>query len=244
MTPPSKSQDDTSPNVTDKPQTLPSMDMGVDPEIILSSDVEATPRFRKRELGIIADRHWWPRSIREANVKEDLHIVSWPQDWRAYSTLFACFLMMFNSWGLVNAYGTFLSYYKDTLLTEQPDTLLNLIGTTECFVVLLFSGPVGRLLDAGYYPWLTGSGFLLLSVGMFSLSQAAAEDIVLDATRHIGNFGQVWVTQGLITGSGMGLMFVSSSQSKLTSMIFFHIVTDISQSLRLGSSRESRWRSA
>jgi hypothetical protein len=229
MTPPTRIQEGATPIIiTGNRQTSPSRDMRVNSETTLSSDVEVGPRFRPRELKIIADKHWWPRSIREASVKEDLHIVSWPKDWRAYSTLFACFLMMFNSWGLVNAYGTFLSYYKDTLLTEQPNTLLNLIGTTECFVVLLFSGPVGRLLDAGYYPWLTGSGFLLLSVGMFSLSQTATEEIGLHVTRHIGNYGRVWVTQGLITGSGMGLMFVSSSQSKLISIVVPHFVTDSS----------------
>jgi hypothetical protein len=222
MPPSSRFQENATPTITNTPQVLPSTDMRVDSETTLSSDVEAGSQLRKRELRILADKHWWPRSIREANVKEDLHIVSWPKDWRAYSTLFACFLMMFNSWGLVNAYGTFLSYYKDTLLTEKPNTLLNLIGTTECFVVLLFSGPVGRLLDAGYYPWLTGSGFLLLSVGMFSLSQTATEEIGLYATRHIGSFGLVWVTQGLVTGSGMGLMFVSSSQSELFAILFIH----------------------
>jgi len=122
---------------------------------------------------------------------------------------------MFNSWGLVNAFGTFLSYYRETLLSDTDTLLLNLVGSTESFVVLLFSFVVGRLLDAGYYRWLTGGGWIFVSLGMFTLSQTTTGVPGSDGERHVGKYGLIWLTQGLLTGLGMACLFVSSSQSKL-----------------------------
>ena len=31
---------------------------------------------------------------------------NWPTDKKAYFALFGCFLLMFNSWGIINAYGS------------------------------------------------------------------------------------------------------------------------------------------
>ncbi|KKY14706.1 putative mfs monocarboxylate [Diplodia seriata] len=77
---------------------------------------------------------------------------------------------MFNSWGLVNAYGTFSSYYKDVLLPDTDALYFNLFGATECFMVLILSGVVGRLLDAGYYRYLLGTGTFLVTLGFMMLS--------------------------------------------------------------------------
>ena len=30
----------------------------------------------------------------------------WPTTWRAYTALLGCFFLMFNSWGIINAYGS------------------------------------------------------------------------------------------------------------------------------------------
>merc|ERR1711981_274636 len=61
----------------------------------------------------------------------------WPSGWRPWFALAGCFFLMFNSWGLVNAYGTFATYYKESLMTDQTLYMFNLIGSTESFVVLL-----------------------------------------------------------------------------------------------------------
>lgn len=36
---------------------------------------------------------------------EEVDKPDWPRSWRAYACLLGCFFLMFNSWGLVNAYG-------------------------------------------------------------------------------------------------------------------------------------------
>ncbi|KAK5172814.1 uncharacterized protein LTR77_002934 [Saxophila tyrrhenica] len=132
---------------------------------------------------------------------------TWPRGWRPYACLFGGFLLMFNSWGLVNAYGTYASYYMQHLLPRQDILLLNLVGSTQSFVVLFFSAVVGRFLDAGYIRHLLIVGTIFVSVGSFGLSVVNG-----DAGWRDGRYSLIWLTQGLISGLGMACFFVSSSQ--------------------------------
>lgn len=140
-----------------------------------------------------------------ANMEEE---PAWPREWQAYRTLMGCFFLMFNSWGLVNAYGTFSSFYMESLMPDVPIYLLNLIGSTESFVVLVLSFAVGRLLDAGFSRHLLGFGTVFVSLGMFMLSLSSG-----GGTRGEGKYALIWVTQGLTQGLGMACFFVASSQS-------------------------------
>ncbi|KAF2470473.1 MFS general substrate transporter [Lindgomyces ingoldianus] len=136
---------------------------------------------------------------------------NWPRSWRAYACWLACFFLMSNSWGLVNAYGTFASYYVGHSLRANDQLELNLIGSTESFMVLFLSAPVGRLLDAGHFRVIIGAGAFLVSLGMFMLS--IAHPTTEDAP---ANYGYIWVTQGFVVGLGMACYFVSSSQVAAT----------------------------
>lgn len=139
------------------------------------------------------------------------HEPTWPTSWRAYVALFGGFLLMFNSWGLVNAYGTYSSYYMQELLPGQDILLLNLIGSTQSFVVLALSAVVGRFLDAGYIRTLLIIGTFFVSLGSFLLSIANG-----DGEYDQGNYGLIWLTQGFVSGLGMACFFVSSSQGKIS----------------------------
>ena len=114
---------------------------------------------------------------------------------------------MFNSWGIVNAYGTYASYYMQHLLPGQDILLFNLIGSTQSFIVLLLSAVVGRFLDAGYHRTLIVVGSVLVILGQFLLSVSVG-----GGGYGEGNYGLIWLTQGLITGLGMACFFVTSSQ--------------------------------
>jgi hypothetical protein len=139
---------------------------------------------------------------------------NWPKEVRAWLCLFGCFLLMFNSWGLVNAYGTYASYYKEHLLPGQDLLLWNLVGSSESFIVLALSGVVGRLLDAGHARFLIAFGAVFVTLGEFLLSVVNG-----DGGQNQGNYGLIWLTQGLIVGLGMACFFVSSSQSKSRSAL-------------------------
>ncbi|KAL1602649.1 hypothetical protein SLS60_006066 [Paraconiothyrium brasiliense] len=117
---------------------------------------------------------------------------------------------MFNSWGLVNAYGTFSSYYVGNSLRDVDQLELNLIGSTQSFLVLLFSAPVGKLLDAGHFRYVVATGTFLVPFGLVMLSVAHPTG---DAP---ASFGSIWATQGLVVGLGMACFFVSSSQIAAT----------------------------
>jgi hypothetical protein len=150
--------------------------------------------------------------------------------WRPWICLLGGFLLMFNSWGVVNTFGTYQSYYRKHLLAGKPDTLITLIGATESFIVLVPSFLVGRVLDAGKQKYLSGLGFVLLTVGQFCLSISGG-----DGGYNHGNYGAIWTTQGLVVGLGMSCFFVSSSHGKCfliinTRFIYLHL----SQSLLLG----------
>jgi MCP family monocarboxylic acid transporter-like MFS transporter 10 len=134
----------------------------------------------------------------------------WPQTWRAYACLLGCFFLMFNSWGLVNAYGTWSSYYVGHSLLGTDQLKLNLIGSTQSFLVLLLSNPVGRLLDAGYSRHVIGFGSVCVPLGLFLLSVVHPSDV-----HGLANFGNIWGLQGFVVGLGMAPFFVSSSQGKL-----------------------------
>lgn len=43
---------------------------------------------------------------------------NWPKEWRAYACLTGCFFLMFNSWGLVNAYGMLCEIFAFTLVAH------------------------------------------------------------------------------------------------------------------------------
>ncbi|KAF3226491.1 hypothetical protein TWF106_000233 [Orbilia oligospora] len=94
----------------------------------------------------------------------------WPRGWRPWTCLVGCFFLMFNSWGIVNGYGTYLSYYKESLLVDYTIVHFNVIGATQCFFILFLSFIAGRLLDANYSRWLLVGGSILLALGMFTLS--------------------------------------------------------------------------
>ncbi|TIA62776.1 MFS general substrate transporter [Aureobasidium pullulans] len=120
---------------------------------------------------------------------------NWPSGWRPYTALFGGFLLMFNSWGCVNAYGTFASYYSESLFQGDDILLSNLIGSTQCFVVLFFSFIVGRLLDADHSRQLLLAGSVIITIGMFMLSISNG-----NGGLNQGNYGLTWLTQGLVTG--------------------------------------------
>jgi hypothetical protein len=192
----------------------------------------------------------WNRSVRRQRGQSDNPVSSrssveagvvldnepnWPTEWRAYVTLMGCFFLMFNSWGLVNAYGTFASYYKEELLPGRDILLLNLVGSTESFIVLVNSFIIGRLLDGGHARIILFVGWVFVSLGMFMLSFSSG-----DGRYNEGNYGLIWATQGLTTGVGMACFFVSSSQSLSTSPSLRKCADTISQLRQRGSSRGGR----
>ncbi|KAK3114502.1 hypothetical protein LTR53_007143, partial [Teratosphaeriaceae sp. CCFEE 6253] len=115
--------------------------------------------------------------------------------WKAWSQVACGWLAIFTTWGWVNSYGAFQTYY--TLNLEESASTISWIGTVQNFLTFFIGAFSGRLLDAGLYvPCLiVGSVLQLLGIFMMSLSHT---------------FWQLMITQGVMTGLGGGIFFTPS----------------------------------
>jgi MFS family permease len=107
------------------------------------------------------------------------------------------FFAFFNSWGIVNSFGVYESYYLLHLLSHESPSTIAWIGSTQGFCVVGASIVCGRLVDAGYAKTLLIVGTFLLTFGMMMTSISS-------------EFYQVFLAQGVCTGLGCCCMFITS----------------------------------
>lgn len=108
----------------------------------------------------------------------------------------SAFSIFFNTWGMLNTFGVFQTYYESgALFRGESSSTISWIGCVQAFLVLstgLFSGPI---YDRGYLRHLLVVGSFLVVFGFFMLSVSRT-------------FWQVLLAQGFSVGIGAGLLFV------------------------------------
>jgi MFS family permease len=98
--------------------------------------------------------------------------------------------------GMIISYGVFQTYYVSTLNKTRSD--IAWVGSIAVFL-LFFTGIVsGRLTDAGYYRYVTGTGAFLVVLGTFMTSLSET-------------YWQVLLAQGVCTGLGNGCLLTPMS---------------------------------
>ncbi|KAI4209709.1 MAG: hypothetical protein LQ351_007363 [Letrouitia transgressa] len=104
-------------------------------------------------------------------------------------------LLVANTWGYINSFGVFQTYYITTL--GHPPSDISWVGSTQIFLLFFIGTFSGRATDYGLFraTYTLGSIFQVLGVFMTSLS-----------TRY----WQLFLAQGLCTGLGNGLTFCPS----------------------------------
>lgn len=105
---------------------------------------------------------------------------------------FFCFM---NSWGTVNAFGVFQSYYSATLIPDVSNSDISWIGSIQAFLLCaatVFAGPV---FDAGHARVLVVTGSFLVVLGFFMTSLCST-------------YWQLMLAQGLCVGIGNGCLFL------------------------------------
>jgi MFS family permease len=113
----------------------------------------------------------------------------------AWLHVLAAFMLFLNSWGIVNTYGVFQSYYESGVLFKATSSEISWIGSAQAFFIM-FSGIVtGPLYDRGYVRMLLGTGSFLIVGGHVALSFCSA-------------YWQVLLAQGICAGLGEGCLFV------------------------------------
>ena len=112
-------------------------------------------------------------------------------------------LIVFNCWGLSNAFGLFQAYYERVHLPNSSPSAIAWIGSTQLALVFGLGVPVGRLVDKGYFRLMFHGGSIIMVSGIFLSSVCKS-------------LWTLWFINGLITGLGMGMCFCSGIVALMT----------------------------
>ncbi|KXT10297.1 hypothetical protein AC579_276 [Pseudocercospora musae] len=115
-----------------------------------------------------------------------------PDGGQAWIQVFAGFLILLNTWGYINSYSLFSSYYTEDLGLDL--TAVSWISSIQIFLVFFLGTFSGRAADAGFFRLCMLSGVVLQLVGIFATSFARI-------------YWQLLLSQGIIGGVGSGLVF-------------------------------------
>ncbi|PVH97870.1 MFS general substrate transporter [Periconia macrospinosa] len=126
----------------------------------------------------------------------------------AWMQVLAGFLLMFNTWGLINAFGVFQEYYTSFSPPLSNPSSVSWIGSIQIFLLLLSGSATGTFVDRGYAKTLAFSGCGLLALGLLftSFSGEFGKDEIKRPVYY-----QILLSQGILSGLGMGLLLVPST---------------------------------
>ncbi|KAJ6618891.1 major facilitator superfamily domain-containing protein [Mycena sp. CBHHK59/15] len=125
----------------------------------------------------------------------DVHSAEYPEGGaRAWLVVFGTFCSGFSTFGYVNAWGIFQSYYEETLLKDSSPSDIAWIGSLQFSLVFLPSLVCGRYFDLGH-----------LKVPFF-----IASVVLITATFLVGQCTKYWhflLCQGFVVGLSSGVIF-------------------------------------
>ncbi|KAF7561630.1 hypothetical protein G7046_g2527 [Stylonectria norvegica] len=107
------------------------------------------------------------------------------------------FLLFFNSWGIINAYGVFQTHDDTVTLVHNTPDEIAWIGSVQSFLLLIVGVVAGPLYDMGFFRLLIicGTGFITLGFMFTSLAV---------------QYWQILLSQAFCIGIGTGLIFIPS----------------------------------
>jgi len=111
---------------------------------------------------------------------------------KAWTQVLMGHLVVFNTWGYINSFGVFQTYYVTTL--NHPPSDISWVGSVQIFLLFFVGTFSGRATDAGYFRIVIAFGSLLQLLGVFMTSLST-------------RYWQLFLAQGLCTGLGNGLLF-------------------------------------
>ncbi|EAS33852.3 MFS monocarboxylate transporter [Coccidioides immitis RS] len=121
--------------------------------------------------------------------------LSFDHGWKAWSQVLASWIMFFDTWGIVTAFGVFQTYYEQAILSQESPSTISWIGSIQSFLLLFIGAVTGPLFDAGYSRHLLISGTFLVPFGLMMTSVAKS-------------FWQILLAQGFCLGLGCGCLFI------------------------------------
>ncbi|KAJ6101936.1 hypothetical protein N7486_004363 [Penicillium sp. IBT 16267x] len=122
--------------------------------------------------------------------KFDHGLVSWLQ-------VLGSFFLFFNSWGVINTWGAYQTYYESNQLSGTSSSTIAWIGSLQSFLLMLVGVITGPLFDAGYFRVMIGVANVMLPFGLMMTSLAT-------------EYWQLILAQGVVVGIAAGCLFVPS----------------------------------
>ncbi|KAH9871852.1 hypothetical protein J1614_006110, partial [Plenodomus biglobosus] len=139
------------------------------------------------ELEPVQSKH---PSVRDASKIPNGGLWAWLQ-------VMGGFFLLFNSWGIVNTFGSYQAYYETDLLSSSSPSSISWIGSIQAFLLLFVGALTGPIYDAGYFRSLLLFGSVMLVLGQMMLSLCHA-------------YWQVLLAQAFCIGIGTGALFIPS----------------------------------
>lgn len=115
----------------------------------------------------------------------------------AWLQVLSAFLLWFNTWGIMNAYGVFQTYYESGELFKASSSNISWIGSIQSFMLLVVGVFAGPMYDRGYLRTLLFVGSFGVVFGHMMLSLCK-------------EYWQALLAQGFCVGIGAGCLFVPS----------------------------------
>ncbi|XDG08221.1 hypothetical protein ABKA04_007836 [Annulohypoxylon sp. FPYF3050] len=116
----------------------------------------------------------------------------------AWLQVFGAWAIMIISWGLINSFGVYQTFYETDLLKTSTSSDISWIGSLQGALLMMGGIISGPLFDAGHFHALVISGLFLVLFGIFMTSLCMT-------------YWQVLLAQGICVGIGCGLLFLPSA---------------------------------
>jgi MFS family permease len=104
-------------------------------------------------------------------------------------------LVIMCTWGFINSFGVFQSYYVTAL--SRPPSDISWVGSIQVFLLFFVGTFSGRLTDGGYFREVFAFGSILQIIGIFMTSLST-------------KYWQLFLAQGVCCGLGNGCLFCPS----------------------------------
>ncbi|KUI59778.1 Riboflavin transporter MCH5 [Cytospora mali] len=104
------------------------------------------------------------------------------------------FMLFFSTWGMINAFSVFQTYYESGELFEASSSDISWFGSIQCFLLELNGLVAGPIYDRGYLRLLIITGSFMVVFGLMMLSLCT-------------KYWQVLLAQAFCVGIGAGLLF-------------------------------------
>ncbi|KAI3122409.1 hypothetical protein CBS147326_8866 [Penicillium roqueforti] len=159
-----------------------------------SSDEESTIRHELNISHIPTNTSALSRTLSAVRTRESGKDLGPPPDggFQAWSQVALAHFVIFNTWGYINSFGVFQTYYSQTL--GHPPSDISWVGSIQIFLLFFIGTFSGRATDAGYFTFTLACGAILECFSIFMTSLCT-------------KYWQLFLAQGVGQGIGCGLMF-------------------------------------